>query len=555
MKKILITGSTRGVGLSIASNLIKDSIVIFHGSSDESIDMIRENFKDDRAYFLSHDLRDTDPEKLIDRALEYTDIDILVNNCAIAKKREESDETMHLNFVVPYKLTKYAIKKGIQTIINISSLGAILYDKDLSDYCLTKACIEDMTKHLAYNYEDAIIACIRIDKPLKTDMSANIYPELYESFDDPSTIVPLFQKIISMGQKCSGKIYSYQKSLTNLESEIHLTSYQLSDDLPSFPENIEGRHVCNGENKFAGSGAQYPRSESLLRLEKEISRLSNISKDHIVINHGGISGAFDGLCSQLIGQGDEVICHTLCFPPMISSITKRGGILKTIQPKFRGDFRLEYDLDKIPSMINSATRMIFLVHPTYLFNDIFDNDIFEDMLSKIPTNIPIILDECYYEYLSDTNILHSGVLLDKHLVFGLRTFSKMYGLASTRLGYVLCPARYKSFIQSGFPFKNIPEHSLNIVYTSLEKRDYKISIDKFINARDEFQSSLRKHNVPFWGVSMLQVVYVDPQKKKKVIENLSCKDIIIPEINISDELILYTLGDKIHNKIFINTII
>ena len=46
--------------------------------------------------------------------------------------------------MVPYKLTKYAIKKGSQTIINISSLGAILYDKDLSDYCLTKARIEDM---------------------------------------------------------------------------------------------------------------------------------------------------------------------------------------------------------------------------------------------------------------------------------------------------------------------------------------------------------------------------------------------------------------------------
>ena len=107
---------------------------------------------------------------------------------------------------------------------------------------------------------------------------------------------------------------------------------------------------------------------------------------------------------------------------MLSSITKRGGILKTIQPKFRGHLRLEYDLDTIPSMINSAINMIFLVHPTYLFNDIFENDIFEAMLSKIPTNIPIILDECYYEYLSDTNILHSGFLINKYLVFGLRTF-------------------------------------------------------------------------------------------------------------------------------------
>ena len=79
--------------------------------------------------------------------------------------------------------------------------------------------------------------------------------------------------------------------------------------------------------------------------------------------------------------------------------------------------------------------------------------------------------------------------------------SKIYGLASARLGYIICPARYKSFIKSGFPFKNIPEHSLTIVTTSLENHDYKISIDKFIKERDYFQSLLKKHKIPFWGVS------------------------------------------------------
>lgn len=562
MKTIIITGSTRGIGYCIASYLVKNYRVIFHGSCENSLEKIREEFKDnENVYFLAYNLLENSPETLIDCVLELvgiTDIDVLVNNCAIAIRGEETDDTIQLNFMVPYRLTNHAIKRGISKIINMSSLGAIVYDEDLSDYCLSKACIENMTTHLAYAHRETIITCIRVDGTFKTKMSQSLYPDIYETFDDPSAILPLFLTILRMGKECSGKVYSYRKSRINLRSEVQLRSNYLSKEILEFPENVDGKYVCNGENKFAGNEGLYPDSESVLRLTHEISNISGISPQNIVINHGGISSAFDAMCSQFIHSGDEVICHTLCFQPMIVSVTNRGGILKPIQPTFQkaqDGVQLTYSLEKIPTLITPATRMILLVHPTYLFNDVFEPKIFQEMLSKIPDNIPVILDECYYEYFSETDILHSGKLVNDHLVFGLRTFSKMYGLAAIRLGYVVCPTRYKSFVQSGYPFKDIPKQSLDIAYKNLSDGTYLESHMKFVKERDEFQRMLTGHDIHFWGSSTIQVICIDPQQKQRIHERVSEKSILLPDVNLTDELIMYTLGDNLQNKMFLECIL
>ena len=93
MKTILITGSTRGIGYCIASYLVKNIGVIFHGSCENSLEKIREEFKEnENVYFLSFNLLEDSSETLIDRAFELlgiTDIDVLVNNCAIATRGEE----------------------------------------------------------------------------------------------------------------------------------------------------------------------------------------------------------------------------------------------------------------------------------------------------------------------------------------------------------------------------------------------------------------------------------------------------------------------------------
>ncbi len=57
-------------------------------------------------------------------------------------------------------------------------------------------------------------------------------------------------------------------------------------------------------------------------------------------------------------------------------------------------------------------------------------------LNECPKDILVVLDEAYYEYISDENNPQSISLLQKYPnLIVLRTFSKAYGLANLRIGY------------------------------------------------------------------------------------------------------------------------
>ena len=559
METILITGSTRGIGLCIASYLAtRKYTVIIHGSQDESLLPVKHTFRHkSNIYYVSHDLLQ-EPTTLIDTCLQLegvSKIDILVNNCGIASGKESVMDIHHVNMIVPYKLTHYAATKGINKVINFSSGGAAIYHTEMSDYCLSKKCVEDMTKHMAFHYDGTlIVTCLRIDECFQTDMAQAIYPEEYSSFESPQNLIPLFMGILKMGSECSGKIYSYRRSRIDLVSELRLCSQSISNQSFTFPDNRKDRFVCNGENKFSGDAGKYPRDSEIHLLEKELSRRYNIPTSNLVINHGGISGAFDTLCSQFIKEGDEVIGHSLCFQPMLQSITQRGGRLILIQPGFETGFDLKYHLSDIIQKITPATRLIFLVHPTYMFTDTFDSREFMEMIQQVPHNIPIILDECYIDYIEERECIHSGTLIDSHLVFGLRTFSKMYGLASCRLGYVICPSKFKGFIQNSSSFKVVPTETVRIAYKTLHEGLYIKSHEEFIKERTYLHQRLRQNRIQFKGHSMFVVIRVDPTKKQMYLDRLSENCISLPDFQLSDELIIYTIMQRPQNKIIIDII-
>jgi histidinol-phosphate aminotransferase len=532
--------------------------VIIHGARDESLARAKESFASNtNVRYVSHDLLHN-PTELIDKcsALEgIAKIDILVNNCGIARLNETTMDTHQINFVVPYELTKYVALQDTSKVINVSSGGAGIYHSELSDYCMSKKCLEDMTKHMGYRYrETPIVTCLRIDECFKTDMAKSIYsPEEYESFESPMNLLPLFLSLLKKGSECAGKIYSYRRSRIDLVSELQLGSPYIFNQSFTFPENIDGQYICNGENKLSGDKGKYPSECEIHLLENELSKHYQISSSNIVISHGGISGAFDTLCSQFITEGDEIITHSLCFQPMLQSVIQRGGVLKLIQPGFENGFSMVYHLSNIITMITPATRMIFLVHPTYMLNDTFNTDEFMEIIRKIPTNIPIILDECYVDYVT-TEYVKSTVLVGSHLVFGLRTFSKMYGLASSRLGYIICPSRYKTIVQNASPFKTIPTESLRTAYKSLHEGLYLETHSRFLRERTYVHNMLRKKRIQFKGMSMFVVIRVDPAAKQRITERLATHSIVLPDFKLSDELIIYTIMERSQNDILIHSI-
>ena len=215
MEVLLITGSTRGIGLCLAKYLKDKYKLLIHGRNQCNIENAKKELgESENLYYICVDLLEN-ANDVIDKGIShYGKVDILINNAAVALKNDNSDTQVKINALVPYNLSKYAISKGVKKIINVSSAAAISYHSDLLEYCLSKNLLESITKNLAIQYKNkCIVTGYRLDTAVKTEMTKGIYPKnIYDTLEDIKITIPLFLFLLKMGHEVSGRIYSVNRA-------------------------------------------------------------------------------------------------------------------------------------------------------------------------------------------------------------------------------------------------------------------------------------------------------------------------------------------------------
>jgi len=159
IKKVLITGSTRGIGKAIALELKQKGYeIIGTATSRKGIDVLSK-------YEITGLLLDLNSYESIEKFSEiitskYSDISILINNAGITKDnivlRMKEKEWMdivniHLNgtFKISKKILKFMLKKQWGRIINITSAAAALGNKGQSNYAAAKSGVEAFSRSLS----------------------------------------------------------------------------------------------------------------------------------------------------------------------------------------------------------------------------------------------------------------------------------------------------------------------------------------------------------------------------------------------------------------------
>ena len=152
MKNVLLTGSTKGIGLAIKKELELSKYRVF-GSGRTNLNNIN---------YLSVDLSNTDNAKLLYKMAKEAlgNIDILINNagCFFYDSIDDMDfnkakELINLNFITPCLLcslvAKDMKKNNYGRIINIGSISGAVGEAYASIYSATKAGLSGLTKSLA----------------------------------------------------------------------------------------------------------------------------------------------------------------------------------------------------------------------------------------------------------------------------------------------------------------------------------------------------------------------------------------------------------------------
>ncbi len=165
-KVAVVTGSSRGIGLAMASGLSEfGANVVLCGRKQEGIDAAVETIRaagGNAAGIAAHMGKADDLQRLVETAVEtFGGIDILVNNAAtnpvfgplIDNDDAAFDKIMEVNVKGPLNLAKHVhphmVERGGGSIINVSSIGGLHPEPMLGLYSMSKASLISLTKVMA----------------------------------------------------------------------------------------------------------------------------------------------------------------------------------------------------------------------------------------------------------------------------------------------------------------------------------------------------------------------------------------------------------------------
>jgi len=215
-KNILITGGSRGIGLGIAKELAALGFnLAINGvrpevDVDKTLEVLRQ-FGSKIIYCQGDVSSAADRSRIIQSVLnEFQIINVLVNNAGVAPKtradllevsEESYDRLMSINLRGPFFLTQMvanqmAIQKNINpdfqgSIINISSVSAIMASPNRGEYCISKAGMSMMTKLFAVKLGEHDIPVYEVQPGvIKTDMTEAVQEKYQKQVTEGLTIEP-----------------------------------------------------------------------------------------------------------------------------------------------------------------------------------------------------------------------------------------------------------------------------------------------------------------------------------------------------------------------------
>lgn len=176
-----------------------------------------------------------------------------------------------------------------------------------------------------------------------------------------------------------------------------------------------------------------------LDLKRALAERHGVQVDRILLGNGSHELLMQ-LAQVFAGPGDEVVYPRFGFAVFALATQCAGARAVVAEALPRDDARmpLGHDLDAVAVAITPATKLVYLANPNNPTGTWFGREAMAEFVAKLPSDVIVVFDEAYAEMADAPDYASALGLLDAHpnLVV-TRTFSKAYGLAGLRVGYLV----------------------------------------------------------------------------------------------------------------------
>jgi histidinol-phosphate aminotransferase len=180
----------------------------------------------------------------------------------------------------------------------------------------------------------------------------------------------------------------------------------------------------------APRGAVYPSGDSYY-LREEIAAFHGIHPDQVLVGNGAnevITFVIKALCKQ----GDNIITADKTFA-VYEWVATFSGIEAKVIPLKNGRF----DDQSMLAGIDDHTKVIFICNPNNPTGSHWSYGMLKSFLDDVNGRQIVVIDEAYCEFVEAADYPNGVSFLQAYPnVVVFRTFSKMYGIAGLRIGYL-----------------------------------------------------------------------------------------------------------------------
>lgn len=176
---------------------------------------------------------------------------------------------------------------------------------------------------------------------------------------------------------------------------------------------------------------RYPDPSSS-ELRAAIAEVHGLDKERIVCGNGS-EELLDGIGRLFARPGDEIVMSQSGFFQFALAARRTGATLIRAPER---DFVT--DIDALLSLVTAKTKLVFLALPNNPTGVMVPVDDIQRLHALLPGHAVLVLDLAYGEYLPPDDLGALMALNGPNLIL-TRTFSKAYGLAALRAGWLHAP--------------------------------------------------------------------------------------------------------------------